>query len=168
MGCCGYPRPLPAAALPVVLGILWGPAASWGLGIGNIAVDFFGSWSPMSITGFFINFLYPYLSYLLWHRLVKGREVRMDRYCLTCYLMVTFVITLASMALLAACGTLFFSRPFESRFISYFGNSIIWAMVAGPVLFRLGLKKSSPERICVRQGMGKKENDLSGWTCGSW
>ena len=25
----------PAAALPVVFGILWGPAAAWGLGIGT-------------------------------------------------------------------------------------------------------------------------------------
>jgi energy-coupling factor transport system substrate-specific component len=147
----------PAAALPVVFGILWGPAASWGLGIGNIAGDFFGSWSPMSITGFFINFLYPYLSYLLWHRLGKGREVWMDRYCLTCFLMVTFVITLACMALLAACGTLFFSRPFESKFISYFGNSIIWAMVAGPVLFRLCLEKAVRNGFVYGREWGKKE-----------
>ena len=33
----------PAAALPVVCGILWGPAAAWGLGIGNVAGDLFGS-----------------------------------------------------------------------------------------------------------------------------
>jgi energy-coupling factor transport system substrate-specific component len=111
----------------------------------------------MSITGFFINFLYPYLSYLLWHRLMKGREVRMDRYCLTCFLLVTFVTTLACMALLAACGTLFFSRPFESKFISYFGNSIIWAMVAGPVLFRLGLKKAVRNGYVYGREWGKKE-----------
>src|SRR5512138_483811 len=61
----------PAAALPVILGILWGPAAAWGLGIGNIAGDLFGSWSPMSLAGFFINVLYPYLSYRLWHGLVR-------------------------------------------------------------------------------------------------
>jgi len=53
----------PAALLPVTLGILFGPAAAWGLGIGNIAGDFFGgSWSAMSIIGFFINMLIPCLS----------------------------------------------------------------------------------------------------------
>jgi energy-coupling factor transport system substrate-specific component len=32
----------PAAVVPVVAGILRGPAAAWGLGIGNIAGDWFG------------------------------------------------------------------------------------------------------------------------------
>jgi len=137
----------PAAALPVVFGILWGPAAAWGLGIGNIAGDLFGSWSPMSSAGFFINVLYPYLAYLLWHRLVKERTVYTDRTGIAYFLGVTFVTTLACMALLAACGTIFFSRPFESKFISYFGNSIVWAMIAGPLLFRPGLKKA------VRDGL---------------
>jgi energy-coupling factor transport system substrate-specific component len=125
----------PAAALPVVFGILWGPAAAWGLGIGNIAGDLSGSWSLMSVIGFLINVLYPYLSYRLWHRLMKGHELRMNYYSLAMFLLVTFVTTLACLALLAACGTIFFNRPFESKFIDYFGNSIVWAMIAGPVIF---------------------------------
>lgn len=125
----------PAAALPVVFGILWGPAAAWGLGIGNIAGDLSGSWSLMSFIGFLINVLYPYLSYRLWHRLMKGHELRMNHYSLAMFLLVTFVTTLACLALLAACGTIFFNRPFESKFIGYFGNSIVWAMIAGPVIF---------------------------------
>jgi energy-coupling factor transport system substrate-specific component len=129
----------PAAALPVVFGILWGPAAAWGLGLGNVAGDLFGSWSPMSIFGFLINFLYPYLSYLLWHRLMKGHEIRMGFYSTGCFWLVSFVTTLACMALLAACGTVFFGRPFESKFISYFGNNIFWAMTAGTVLYWLTL-----------------------------
>jgi energy-coupling factor transport system substrate-specific component len=40
----------PAAVVPVVFGILYGPAAAWGFGIGNVAGDWFGgSWSLMSI-----------------------------------------------------------------------------------------------------------------------
>jgi energy-coupling factor transport system substrate-specific component len=137
----------PAAALPVIFGILWGPAAAWGLGLGNLAGDYFGSWSPMSMAGFLVNFLYPYLSYLLWHRLVKCHEIRVDRYCLASFLAVTFVTTLACMAILAACGTVFFSRPFGSKFIGYFGNNIVWAMAAGPVLFWLFLEKAVQHRI---------------------
>jgi energy-coupling factor transport system substrate-specific component len=137
----------PAAALPVVFGILWGPAAAWGLGIGNIAGDIFGSWSLMSMVGFSINFLYPYLSYLFWHRLVGGRKESADRYSLACFIGVTIGATLACMALLAACGTVFFSRPFESKFIGYFANSIFWAVTAGPVLFWFSLEKA------VRNGL---------------
>jgi energy-coupling factor transport system substrate-specific component len=129
----------PAAALPVVLGILWGPAAAWGLGIGNVAGDLFGSWSPMSLFGFLVNFLYPYLSYLLWHRLMKGHDIRTGFYSIGCFWLVSFVTTLACMALLAACGTLFFGRPFESKFTSYFGNNIFWVMTAGAALFWLTL-----------------------------
>ncbi|GAB6285386.1 MAG: hypothetical protein STSR0009_15870 [Methanoregula sp.] len=127
----------PAAALPVVCGILWGPAAAWGLGIGNVAGDAYGSWSPMSIFGFLINFLYPYLSYRLWHRLMRDARVRMDPRCLACFWAVTFISTLVCMFLLAACGTIFFNRPFESKFVSYFGNNILWAMIVGPILFRM-------------------------------
>lgn len=127
----------PAAALPVLLGILFGPAAAWGLGIGNIAGDLYGSWSPMSIFGALINFLYPYLSYLSWHRLMKGHEIRMDRRSVSCFLLVSFVATFLCMFLLAASGTIFFGRPFESKFISYFGNNILWAMTVGTVLFWL-------------------------------
>ena len=125
----------PAAVLPVVCGILWGPAAAWGLGMGNIAGDLFGSWSLMSIFGFLVNFLYPYLAYLLWHRLMDGHPLRADRSALSRFWLVTFVTTLACMFLLAACGTIFFGRPFESRFISYLGNGIVWGMIAGSVLF---------------------------------
>ena len=137
----------PAAALPVVLGILWGPAAAWGLGFGNVAGDLFGSWSPMSLFGFLINLLYPYLSYLLWHRLMKGHEIRMGTRSIGWYWIVTFVVTLACMALLAACGTVFFGRPFESKFIGYSGNNLLWAMTAGAVIFWVVLDKA------VRKGM---------------
>jgi energy-coupling factor transport system substrate-specific component len=128
----------PAAVLPVVFGILWGPAAAWGLGIGNVAGDLFGgSWSGMSLFGFLNNFFYSYLSYLLWHRLMRGHSTRMDAFGLGGFWVVTLVTTFVCLFLLAASGTLFFGRPFESKFISYFGNSIAWAMLGGPILFRL-------------------------------
>lgn len=149
----------PAAALPVVFGILWGPAAAWGLGIGNIAGDLSGSWSPMSIFGFLINILYPYLSYLLWHRLMKGHEVRMGPYSIVCYWLVTLLITLACMALLAACGTVFFGRPFESKFISYSGNNLIWAMTAGAVIFWLVLEKAARRGLVYGREWAYKERN---------
>ena len=39
------------------------------------------------------------------------------------------------MFLLAAAGTIFFDRPFESTFIGYYTNSILPAMLAGGLLF---------------------------------
>jgi len=127
----------PAAILPVVCGILWGPAAAWGLAGGNIVGDLTGSWSLMSSVGCITNFLYPYISYRFWHRLMRGRKIRFDPYLLGCLWAVTFIVTAACMLFLALCGTIFFGRPFESKFISYFGNNIFWAMIGGPILFRL-------------------------------
>jgi energy-coupling factor transport system substrate-specific component len=125
----------PAAAIPVVCGILFGPAAAWGLGIGNIAGDLFGSWSQMSIVGFFINMAYPYFAYRLWHALVKNREAVIDQYMMFSFWFVTIVATFLSMFLLAGAGTFFFGRPFESKFIGYYTNSIVLAMLAGALLF---------------------------------
>ena len=127
----------PAAALPVVFGILWGPAAAWDLGIGNIAGDLFGSWSPMSVFGFLVNVITPYLSYLLWHRVMKSREIRSDRQSLSRYILVSCAVLFSCMAVLAACGTIFFGRPFVAKFISYFGNNVMWALTAGSLLFWL-------------------------------
>jgi len=126
----------PAALLPVTLGILFGPAAAWGLGIGNIVGDFFGgSWSAMSIFGFLINVLIPYLSYRLFHRLMKGRTIRRDYRTIAGFLAVSVVVVCSCMALLAVCGTLFFDRPFLSKLISYESNNLFWAIVIGPVFF---------------------------------
>lgn len=128
----------PAAVLPVACGVLWGPAAAYGLAAGNIVGDYCGgSWSFMSVFGFLINFLYPYLSYRLWHRLMRDHEMKLNLYGLLCFWATTLVVTFACMLLLAACGTVFFGRPFESKFIGYFGNNIFWAMIVGPVLLGL-------------------------------
>jgi len=128
----------PAAFMLVTIGILFGPAGAWGLGLGNIAGDFFGgSWSAMSIFGFLINVLIPYLSYRLFFHLMKGRAIRRDYRTIVCFLAVSFIVISTCMVLLAACGTVFFDRPFLARAASYLGNNLFWAMVVGPGFFWL-------------------------------
>lgn len=56
----------PASALPVVLGLLFGPAGAWGSAIGNLIGDFFGSLGLGSIAGFVGNFMFGYIPYKLW------------------------------------------------------------------------------------------------------
>lgn len=128
----------PAAFMLVTIGILFGPAGAWGLGIGNIAGDFFGgSWSAMSIFGFLINLLIPYLSYRLFFHLMRGRAIRRDYRTIVCFLAVSFIVISTCMVLLAACGTIFFDRPFLAKAASYLGNNLFWAMVVGPGFFWL-------------------------------
>ena len=56
----------PASVLPVVLGLLFGPAGAWGAAIGNLIGDFFGSLGVGSLFGFIGNFMFAYVPYKLW------------------------------------------------------------------------------------------------------
>lgn len=61
----------PGAAIPIVLSFLFGPAAAWGAGFGNVIADTFGGMlGPGSLFGFLGNFLYGYLPYALWRALM--------------------------------------------------------------------------------------------------
>lgn len=59
----------PASALPIVLGLLFGPAGAWGSAIGNLIGDFFGSLGVGSIFGFIGNFMFAYIPYKIWTNL---------------------------------------------------------------------------------------------------
>jgi energy-coupling factor transport system substrate-specific component len=65
----------PGAAIPVVLSFLFGPAAAWGSGFGNIIADALGGMlGPGSIFGFLGNFFYGYLPYALWRAFMGYRN----------------------------------------------------------------------------------------------
>ncbi len=63
----------PAAAIPIVTGLLFGPAAAWGCAMGNLIGDFFGTVGPGSLFGLLGNFLLAYVPYRLWHLLSPRR-----------------------------------------------------------------------------------------------
>jgi energy-coupling factor transport system substrate-specific component len=64
----------PGAAVPVVLSFLFGPAAAWGAGIGNLIADMIGgTLGPGSVFGFLGNFIYGFLPYAMW-RALMGRQ----------------------------------------------------------------------------------------------
>ena len=62
----GFAELRPANAIPIVASLLFGPAAAWGAGLGNIIGDCFGSLGPASVFGFLGNFFFGYVPYLLW------------------------------------------------------------------------------------------------------
>jgi energy-coupling factor transport system substrate-specific component len=65
----------PGAAIPIVLSFLFGPAAAWGSGFGNIIADALGGMlGPGSIFGFLGNFFYGYLPYALWRAFMGYRN----------------------------------------------------------------------------------------------
>jgi energy-coupling factor transport system substrate-specific component len=64
----------PASALPVVFGLLFGPAGAWGSAIGNLIGDFFGTIGIGSIFGFVGNFFFAYVPYKLWNSLLAKAD----------------------------------------------------------------------------------------------
>ena len=52
----GFTEVRPVNAVPVVVGLLLGPAGAWGCAIGNLIADLFGTFSKASLLGFIGNF----------------------------------------------------------------------------------------------------------------
>jgi energy-coupling factor transport system substrate-specific component len=70
----GFTEVRPVNAVPVVVGLLLGPAAAWGCALGNLIADFFGTFSSASLLGFIGNFLAAYLPYKFWHAWKKREK----------------------------------------------------------------------------------------------
>jgi energy-coupling factor transport system substrate-specific component len=68
----GFTEIRPASGIPIVCGLLFGPAAAWGSAFGNLVGDIFGgTFGPGSIPGFIGNFLFAYIPYRMW-RVLRG------------------------------------------------------------------------------------------------
>ncbi|MFC7216130.1 QueT transporter family protein [Saliphagus sp. GCM10025334] len=60
----------PGNVIPVIFGLMFGPAAAWGSAIGNLINDIFaGQFGPGSAFGFVGNFFFGLLGYKLWGNL---------------------------------------------------------------------------------------------------
>ena len=134
----GFVELRPANVIPIVGSLLFGPAAAWGAGIGNVIGDCFGTLGPASLFGFLGNFLYGYVPYLLWGNLgwlSSGREpmVRSWRQGAE----YVFVCACASMVCAATIGwgvELLGLLPFWLLFPAIFLNNLVMATLLGPPL----------------------------------
>ena len=134
----GFVELRPANVIPIVSSLLFGPAAAWGSGIGNVIGDCFGTLGPASLFGFLGNFLYGYVPYLLWGNLgwlSSGREpmVRSWRQGLE----YVIVCACASMVCAATIGwgvELLGLLPFWLLFPAIFLNNLVMATLLGPPL----------------------------------
>ena len=68
----GFTEIRPATGIPIVCGMLFGPAAAWGAAFGNLVGDMFGGTpTPGRIPGFIGNFMMAYVPYRMW-RVLRG------------------------------------------------------------------------------------------------
>lgn len=131
----------PANMVPLVFGIQFGPAAAWGISIGNLISDILsGSNAFICLTGFVVNFFYTYIPYKLWYTLRLGKEpihpVRLNtvreiiKYILV-VLIDSFLTTVSLSLIFEAAGF----QSFFSSFPLLFFNNFDFAIILGiPVL----------------------------------
>jgi len=134
----GFVELRPANVIPVVSSLLFGPAAAWGAGIGNIIGDCFGTLGPASLFGFLGNFLYGYVPYLLWGNLgwfSSGQEptVRSWRQGVE-YLIICVLAATVCAATIGWGVELLGLLPFWLLTPAIFFNNLVMAMLLGPPL----------------------------------
>ena len=134
----GFVELRPANVIPIVSSLLFGPAAAWGAGIGNVIGDCFGTLGPASFFGFLGNFLYGYVPYLLWGNLgwlSSGREPVVRSWWQGAEYV--FVCACASMVCAATISwgvELLGLLPFWLLFPAIFLNNLVMATLLGPPL----------------------------------
>lgn len=134
----GFVELRPANVIPIVSSLLFGPAAAWGSGIGNVIGDCFGTLGPASLFGFLGNFLYGYVPYLLWGNLgwlSSGREpmVRSWRQGVE-YVIVCVFASLVCAATIGWGVELLGLLPFWLLSPAIFLNNMVMALLLGPPL----------------------------------
>ncbi len=127
----------PANVLPVVLSLVFGPAAAWGAAFGNLIGDFFGTMGPGSAFGFVGNFLYGYVPYRLWRALSPRIAPTGAARQIPLYLLVTVVASAACSVTICFGLELLGIVPFKIVASIIFLNNVLIAAVLGPPLLAL-------------------------------
>ncbi|THE65745.1 QueT transporter family protein [Salinadaptatus halalkaliphilus] len=134
----------PGNVIPVIFGIMFGPAAAWGSAIGNLINDIFaGTFGPGSLFGFIGNFFFGLLGYKLWGNLGPlSSGVEPDFRENTIRQLVEFVAIAAAAS--AVCAAIIAWGlevlglfPFSVLGTVIFANNLIATVVLGPPLLYL-------------------------------
>ena len=139
----------PANMIPVVFGIMWGPAGAWGIAIANAITDIasgsgFYIWFP----GFLINFFYAYLPYKMWYSMDFGRgyvekpRLRSVSDILR-FIFIVFVDSLITTVLLSMLFEYLGFQTYGSSGLLLFFNNFDFAVVLGVPVLLLWTSKSN-------------------------
>ena len=133
----------PANVIPPLLGLIWGPAAAFGISIGNLISDIIsGSNLFICVTGFIANFIYAYLPYKLWYSSVVSENDQAPTLgSVRKILKYIYIIMLDSLVVTGILSLIFETAGFSSSADSYgllFLNNFDFAVLLGvPLLIFL-------------------------------
>lgn len=132
-----------ATVIVPAMGILFGPAGAWGVGIGNLIGDFFGSMSVASIFGVISNFFFAYVPYKVWYMVKGDVEPKTQKFSKV----IRFLIGSAGGSLVNVCWLCFgvcalFSQLPYPLFASIIGvtNGLFPLVLGAPVLSLVGTR----------------------------
>ncbi len=131
-----------AACIPVVAGMMWGPAGAIGSALGNFAADFYtGSSLYICFWGAAANFFLAYLPYKLWYSLSKNTKPLLfvhDTRSFFKFLIIIFVTALLFSSLLTAIILPSARVNIAESFFIFFSNNFDFPLLFGlPLLLWL-------------------------------
>lgn len=124
----------PANAVPVVCSFLFGPAAAWGAGLGDLISEFFVGLGPGDFFGVIGNFLCGMVPYKVWSVISAGQPVPKT---LLAWAQFTFTVFLASALCAIFIGwglNLLGFIPFSVLGNLIFFNNFVSSMLFAPLL----------------------------------
>lgn len=142
----GFTELRPAAAIPVVFGLLFGPAGAWGAAIGNLIADALGGmFGPASAFGFVGNFFLGAIPCALWGRLpFFPPELPLSFRSPAQIGQFAVVTLLASLACAATIGLgveVFHFFPFVMLALIVAINDLVMPLIIGPALLGLLVRR---------------------------
>lgn len=125
-----------AMCIPVAFGFLFGPAAAWGAGFGNLIFDAVtnSGLTWISPLGFLGNFLIAYIPYTLWTKITSEQPDMRSIKKLALFMgLVGLATTICG--LLIGWGLLYlYQLPFIMITYTIIGSDTLWAVLLGPVI----------------------------------
>lgn len=138
-----------AMCIPVAFGFLFGPAAAWGAGFGNLIFDATtnSGLTWVSALGFLGNFLIAYIPYTLWTK-VTAEQPDMRSIKKVALFMGLVGLATTICGLLIGWGLLYlYQLPFIMITYTIIGSDTLWAVLLGPVVLAASYGYFSKKRL---------------------
>lgn len=148
----------PAAILPVVFSLLFGPIAAWGAAFGNLTGDVFGGTiGPGSLFGFLANLVYGYAPYRILQTFLRPEQrIFSARGWLA--LIFSILVSSALCASIVALGVDFLKIvPYTFLVHAIFLNNFLLSIILVPLLIRLLQPRIARMKLGYRELLGPEQ-----------
>lgn len=138
-----------SAFLPIVVGLVWGPAAAAGIALGNVLGDIYSGYTGyVMITGAVSNFFFAYIPYKLWYSFKPGAKAEWllhDVRNIIKFIYILFINALVTASMLAMVIESSEMGAAKGSFFLFFSNHFDFPLLIGlPLLLLLSNGRIRP------------------------